>query len=228
MSVAYTIFAVVVAALLGWAINQLPALKHDSPTWLRLGVVAVLIVMSVAASIITNRLDGDQKVTNQTGPKTNPTSTSNPDHTAGPAPTSSTDPTSVPTAALLRSGSVILNDGQVMNLDAPAREPRWGIDYDCACPDTQQDLKWSSDEGFERPTWAFKTFLLLLDGRVDDPQVCPARTGYSEDPIRPDEIKQGSSLCIQTAENNFALIKVTQIGRKNKAIHFDVRVIGGS
>ncbi|WP_250032380.1 hypothetical protein [Paractinoplanes maris] len=228
MSVALAIFAAVVAALLGWAVNQLPPLKDHVSVGLRLWLVVGLVAISVVATVTVTRLNDDQEVTGRSEAQPDPAVTSIPGSTLGPANTSIPSPTSAPTSALLRSGSVILNARQVMNLDAPARDLRWGIDDDCACPGTKQDLKWSSSAGFEPPTWVNDTFLLLLDGPVDGPQVCPALTGYSKDPIGPDELDRGSSLCVQTAEKNFALVNVTQIDKGNKAIHFDARVIAGS
>ncbi|MGX6607284.1 hypothetical protein ACWKSP_34935 [Micromonosporaceae bacterium Da 78-11] len=132
-----------------------------------------------------------------------------------------------PAGPVLRTGPAILNNLQVMDLDAPARDLQWSIRDDSADPGTPEDLKWSHSYGLEQPSWGHETYLLLLDDHADDAVACPTLTGYSKKAIAPDKLDRGSSVCVKTKEGNLALVNVTEIEKGNEAIHLDVTVIGG-
>ncbi|MFD6639239.1 hypothetical protein [Micromonospora sp. B006] len=202
MSVAYAISAAVVAALLGWAINQLPPLKDNFPAWLRLGVVVVLVVISV---VIADRLNGDQQVTNQTGPKTTPTSTSNPDQSLGPAPIPSTSPTSVRRS----TGADLLTLSEGYFADFDSEQPDWDVSDSRY---GKEDLQFSAG-GVGDILVGLHSEMALMS-QEPTYESCRATTSYGAR-IGLGEARAGLMLCVKTSEKRLASVVIVKRSSQN-------------
>ncbi|WP_433077786.1 NPCBM/NEW2 domain-containing protein [Dactylosporangium sp. CA-052675] len=86
MNIALAVLAAVVAALLGWAINQLPPLKHHVSAGRRVGLVVALVLISVVVTLAVPRPESNPNANSNAGTAATPT-TAPPVTTADAAPT---------------------------------------------------------------------------------------------------------------------------------------------
>jgi cell division protein FtsB len=115
-----------------------------------------------------------------------------------------TDPGTVPLGAagtVRHRGTLTLAMSQQADLDAPAADPQWDSTG-------HNDLWFQTD----LMTTSFAK-MLDLQGTTATYDTCRNTTGYGESSINGADLTAGMNLCIETSENRFTAMKLTQVAK---------------